>query len=183
MLNKVILAFKYLVYLISSGTKHSVHSPFVYDYIINVMEKARNAPQKYHGIEFLRQKMLISKAKIEMLDFGAKKKGIYEIKLSKMVQNTAKIQRKSRFRGHFGPDFDVSAQFDDVIAIFARNFRSEIFHCIVLYNGFGLIQLYFTVFWPKPTVFYNLVCECSTHFGLYTLSSDYSCTYVPRFVA
>ena len=96
MLSKVILAFKYLVYLISSGTKHSVHSPFVYDFIINVMEKSRNDPQKYHGVEFLRHKMLKSKAQIKIQDFGAKKKGEYEIKLSKMVQNTAKMAKYAR---------------------------------------------------------------------------------------
>ena len=96
MLNNVLLAFKYLLYLISSSTKHGVHSPFVYDFIVNVMEKSKNDPQKYHGVEFLRHKMLKSKTKIKMLDFGAKKKGEYEIPLSKMVKNTAKMAKYAR---------------------------------------------------------------------------------------
>lgn len=96
MLSNILLGFRYIGYLFSSSSKHGVHSPFVYDFVVHVIEKAGKDIQQFHGIEFLRYKMLKSKATIEMTDYGAKQRGTYTIKLAKMVKSASKMAKYAR---------------------------------------------------------------------------------------
>ena len=95
MLNSILFGIRYLAYLFFSSSKHGVHSPFVYDFITNVLEKSNRENQKFHGIEFLRYRMLKSKSLIQVEDFGTTR-GTYNRKLSSVVKRSAKIAKYSR---------------------------------------------------------------------------------------
>ena len=66
------LAKKYLHYYIKAqnGHGHGVHSPFVFDFIINVLND-KNEYECYKKIEPLRQQLLNDNSIIEVEDFGA----------------------------------------------------------------------------------------------------------------
>lgn len=66
------LAKKFLEYFLhaSNGKGHGVHSPFVYDFIIHVLNKKGIAGQ-LHFIEDHRRSLLKNNQKIEVEDFGA----------------------------------------------------------------------------------------------------------------
>lgn len=66
------LAKKYFRYYFKAynGKGHGVHSPFVFDFIIHVL----NDKKKYHcysKLELLRKQLLVNDASIEVEDFGA----------------------------------------------------------------------------------------------------------------
>lgn len=66
------LAKKYIQYWLtaSSGKGHGIHSPFVYDFIKNVLNDSANYPC-YQPIEDIRKKMLSNTSMIDVEDFGA----------------------------------------------------------------------------------------------------------------
>ncbi|MEP7238953.1 MAG: class I SAM-dependent methyltransferase [Ferruginibacter sp.] len=77
------LAKKYLHYYLtaSNGKGHGIHSPFVFDFIKNVLRDKKQYAC-YHIIETGRQKLLKQSAEIEVTDFGA---GSAVIKTKKRV--------------------------------------------------------------------------------------------------
>lgn len=72
MYNRFQLAKKYLHYYLtaSSGKGHGIHSPFVFDFVKNVLNDKLHYPA-YPLIESLRKKMLADPTLIEIEDFGA----------------------------------------------------------------------------------------------------------------
>lgn len=61
---------RYLKYLQKAKTKHGIHSPFVYDFITNVMgDKTQYVT--YKKIEEHRKRLLHNKNVVEIVDFGA----------------------------------------------------------------------------------------------------------------
>jgi predicted O-methyltransferase YrrM len=66
------LAKKYLHYYINAknGKGHGIHSPFVFDFVIHVLNDA-NKYNCYDKIEPLREQLLKDKSIIEIEDFGA----------------------------------------------------------------------------------------------------------------
>jgi predicted O-methyltransferase YrrM len=70
--SKFQLAKKYLYYYLtaSNGKGHGIHSPFVFDFIRNVLNDKQSYPA-YQPIESLRKKMLGDTRVIEVEDFGA----------------------------------------------------------------------------------------------------------------
>ena len=66
------LAKKYFQYFITAqnGKGHGVHSPFVFDFIIHVLNDKKQY-ECYQKIESLRKELLVNKASIEVEDFGA----------------------------------------------------------------------------------------------------------------
>jgi len=66
------LAKKYFNYYIKAqnGKGHGVHSPFVFDFIIHVLNDKKNY-DCYSKIELLRKKLLNDNTNIEVEDFGA----------------------------------------------------------------------------------------------------------------
>jgi predicted O-methyltransferase YrrM len=72
MYNRFQLAKKYLHYYLtaSNGKGHGVHSPFVFDFIKNVLNDKKEYGS-YHSIEKLRKELLDDKRVIEVEDFGA----------------------------------------------------------------------------------------------------------------
>jgi predicted O-methyltransferase YrrM len=77
------LAKKYLHYYItaSNRTGHGIHSPFVFDFVKNVLNDEQSYPA-YQPIEKLRKKLLADSTFIEVEDFGA---GSSVIKTKKRV--------------------------------------------------------------------------------------------------
>ena len=90
MLRKIQIAIDFLFYFFTAGNKHSVHSPFVFDFVTRVLEARKNKPT-YHAIELLRSKMLKSNSTLEVLPLGAAsgKKPKRE-KLRNVVKRTSK---------------------------------------------------------------------------------------------
>ncbi len=70
--SKLQLAKKYLHYFLtaSSGRGHGIHSPFVYDFVINVLNDDREF-YAYKPVEDLRKALLADRRLIEVEDFGA----------------------------------------------------------------------------------------------------------------
>jgi predicted O-methyltransferase YrrM len=70
--SSITLARKYLQYWLTSsnGKGHGVHSPFVFDFIKNVLNDKKEKTC-YAEIEAIRKQLLQNKNKIEVLDFGA----------------------------------------------------------------------------------------------------------------
>lgn len=66
------LAKKYLHYYLtaSNGKGHGIHSPFVFDFVKNVLNDKHSYPA-YQPIESLRKKLLADSTVIEVEDFGA----------------------------------------------------------------------------------------------------------------
>ena len=90
------LAKKYIHYYLtaSSGKGHGIHSPFVFDFVVNVLNDDRHF-YHYDAIESIREKLLSNTSTLEIEDFGAgsaidskKKRSIASI-----ARNAAKSQR------------------------------------------------------------------------------------------
>ena len=72
MYNRFQLAKKFLHYYLtaSNGKGHGIHSPFVFDFITNVLNDKKNY-ECYYSIEKLRKELLHDKRIITVEDFGA----------------------------------------------------------------------------------------------------------------
>ncbi len=72
MYNSFQLAKKYLNYYLRASNRkgHGMHSPFVFDFILNVLNNKSNY-QSIEEIELLRKELLRDKRVIEIEDFGA----------------------------------------------------------------------------------------------------------------
>lgn len=72
MYSRIQLAFKYLSYYFSAsnGKGHGMHSPFVFDFIINVLNDSTIYPD-YHKVEDLRNFMMRDDRVLSVRDFGA----------------------------------------------------------------------------------------------------------------
>lgn len=70
MLRRIQIFFDFLGYFFSGGTAHSIHSPFVYDFVTRVLNARRQKPA-YHGIELVRTRMLNSRSLVEVQSLGA----------------------------------------------------------------------------------------------------------------
>jgi predicted O-methyltransferase YrrM len=66
------LAFKYFYYYLtaSNGKGHGMHSPFVFDFITNVLNDKNRYPD-YDKVEGLRKQLLLDKSSIKVEDLGA----------------------------------------------------------------------------------------------------------------
>jgi hypothetical protein len=107
MFNRLQFAINYLIYFFSSGDKHSVHSPFIYDLVTRVINVRRIKPE-YHTYELIRSKMLKSNADIEIKPIGAssfagKRKLRDVVKLSAKSAKYAELLE--RLCAYFNPEF------------------------------------------------------------------------------
>ncbi len=64
------LAFDYCTYFIQAQTKHDIHSPFVFDFTVKVINK-KKYDDAFAKIEQVRKNAVANKSKIEFTDFGA----------------------------------------------------------------------------------------------------------------
>jgi predicted O-methyltransferase YrrM len=91
MSQKVFSAIAYLRYLIQSGSRHSVHSPFVYNLIDKVFRN-RDENQAFRSISQLRKKLLAKSQVIEITDFGS---GSDHLQYKHRFERVASIVRRS----------------------------------------------------------------------------------------
>jgi len=99
MYSKFQLAKKYLHYYLtaSNGNGHGIHSPFVFDFIKNVLNDSRNF-YAYHQIENIREQLLKDETIIETEDFGAGSAISQTTKrtVSEIVKHSAKSEKLGR---------------------------------------------------------------------------------------
>jgi len=98
------LIYRYFHYLLKATNKHQIHSPFVYNLYTNII-KEDNSYYLFQNIESVRSKMLLSKEKIEVTDYGT---GISKKRSLRLIaKNSLKSAKSGRllFRmvNHFQP--------------------------------------------------------------------------------
>lgn len=93
MYSKFKLAQKYFWYYVTAlnGRGHGIHSPFVFDFVINVLNDKRQY-YSFEKIEALRIKLLNDHAVIEVEDFGAG--SVKDNKKQRSIGNIAKLAAK-----------------------------------------------------------------------------------------
>ena len=69
-MNKYKIIKDYINYYFKAKTKYSIHSPFVFDFVTNVLEQKKAKNELLNEIEKLRKELSISKTEIEVRDFG-----------------------------------------------------------------------------------------------------------------
>jgi predicted O-methyltransferase YrrM len=94
MYSKLEIAEKYIHYYIKAynGKGHGMHSPFVYDFIINVLNKNQNS---INSIEQLRNHLLQNNNIIDVEDFGAGSvtKALKHRTIASIAKNAAKPKK------------------------------------------------------------------------------------------
>ena len=122
MLNKIVekikIIIRYIKYLIASKNHHAIHSPFVFDLVINVIYKKTSTNTTYK-IELLRSNLCKDNNFINVTDFGAgsninKKK---KRKIMDIAKNSSKNKKFGellyRIVKHFKPQeiFELGTSF------------------------------------------------------------------------
>ena len=130
------LAKKYLHYYVnaSNGKGHGIHSPFVYDFIKNVLNDKKNY-QCYWQIEKLRRELLQDKKVIEVEDFGAGSSAVpfRQKKVSDITRSFLKSKKFARllFRmvNHYKPKtiIELGTSLGVTSAYLGANKTSEVF--------------------------------------------------------
>lgn len=85
----------YLFYLATAGTKHSVHSPFMYDFVTRIL-LGKEESSLFGHIETIRKKMVKSDTQIPYQDFGGGNK-TGNRKLAELVGKTGRQAKYGRF--------------------------------------------------------------------------------------
>jgi len=119
-------ATAYLKYLNKSGTRHSVHSPFVYSLVDEVLRNKTDYPE-FREIEELRQKLLSKSQLIEITDFGA---GANLKSYEHRFERVSALARKS----------SVDEKFGRLLFRLVRYFKSETI--LELGTSLGISTLY-----------------------------------------
>ncbi len=107
-MNKLYTAYKYLIYRFQSVDEHGVHSPFVFNLLLNVIYNKVKF-YNYIKIEELRSKLLVSNQEINITDMGAgSTKGIKKArKVKEIALHSAKSAKYGqllfRLVNHFQP--------------------------------------------------------------------------------
>jgi predicted O-methyltransferase YrrM len=93
------LALKYLRYYVnaSNGRGHGIHSPFVYDFVREVLA-GQDSPAIYKPIETLRHQLYLDRALLEVDDLGARRRGkpISQRSVADLARHSAKPPRLGR---------------------------------------------------------------------------------------
>ena len=132
------LALKaYLRYLSASGTRHSVHSPFVYSLVDNVI-KNKEENTTLAEIKELRKSILRKSQLIEITDFGA---GSGQKEYKHRFERVADIARKSA----------VSEKYGRLLFRLVEYFKPETI--IELGTSLGISTLYIAKANPGASVF------------------------------
>ena len=127
----------YLRYLSKSGSRHSVHSPFVYS-IVNEVFKNNKAHASFADIAKLRSKLLRSNQLIETTDFG-KGKNLKDFVLR--YEDVASVARKSA----------VSEKYGRLLFRLVEYFNPQTI--VELGTSLGISTLYLALAAPKAKVF------------------------------
>ena len=94
-MNKYGFIKDYINYYFKAKTKYSVHSPFIFEFITNVLKHKNYKTGQINDIEILRKKLLTSKKEINVLDFGAGSETSQTkiISVNNIIKNSAKNKK------------------------------------------------------------------------------------------
>jgi predicted O-methyltransferase YrrM len=99
MYSRLKLARRYIHYYLtaSNGKGHGIHSPFIFDFVVNVLNDNRHF-YPYHTIEELRRQLLQDKTMLEIEDFGAGSVSgkIKRRSIASIARNAAKSKKLAR---------------------------------------------------------------------------------------
>ncbi len=160
MSSKAFTMFAYLRYLRKSGSRHSVHSPFVFTLVEQAFKNKKDHPA-FHEIKELRQKLLNKSQMIEITDFGSKKdKKKYEHRF----ESVASIVRKSA----------VNERYGRILFRLVEYFRPQTI--IELGSSVGISTLYLAMAQPGARIFTVEGCttkseQASANFELMKVSN------------
>jgi predicted O-methyltransferase YrrM len=127
----------YLRYINKSGTRHSVHSPFVYTLVDEVLKN--NKPNEaFQKIEHLRHIMLKKTQVIEITDFGA---GAKEKKYAFRYESVAKVVKKG----------SVPEKYGKVLFHLVQHFKPQTI--VELGSSVGISTLYMALANPNAKVY------------------------------
>jgi predicted O-methyltransferase YrrM len=87
----ILYALNFLKYYLTAQTKHDVHSPFVFDFVTNAINKKNHVPE-FDQIEDRRKELLKDDKIINVTDYGTAFKGpkTYQRKISAITYHSAK---------------------------------------------------------------------------------------------
>ncbi len=130
------VAIKYFKYYLaaSNGKGHGMHSPFVYDFIRNVLNDKQQFPE-YEVVEKLRLQLLERKEEVEVEDFGAGS-GISNSK-KRVVASIARHAVKSK-------------KYSQLLFRIVRKYRPE--QVIELGTSLGVSTSYFSLANPSASI-------------------------------
>lgn len=96
-LNKLKYFLRYLHYYFTAGTKHAVHSPFMFDLVTTVINGKTKAPV-FDTIEKKRETLLQDHSVLNVTDFGTAFGGnkTYKRKISAIAKYSAKPEKYAR---------------------------------------------------------------------------------------
>jgi predicted O-methyltransferase YrrM len=98
MYSKLQLAKKYFLFYLSAsnGKGHGIHSPFVFEFVKNVLNDKRNFPE-YAEMENLRNQLLKDKSTVTVSDFGAG--SVVDKKNERSISDIARISASPANKG------------------------------------------------------------------------------------
>ncbi len=105
-MKKLFFIYHYITHRLKAGNEHSIHSPFVYGLLMDVIYvKANFYPFK--KIEKVREQLIDSKKTIHCIDLGAGKGKSINKKISRIAKHSAKSSKQAqllfRLADHFQP--------------------------------------------------------------------------------
>ena len=134
-MQKIKTFIKYIQYLVKAKDYHSAHSPFLYNFLINVINKKTKKPY-YNSIEIIRQDLHKSDECINITDFGAGSH-INKAKRRK-VKDIAKNSSKNK-------------KFGELISRISEYFQPKT--TVELGTSLGISTLYLSSPNPKATLY------------------------------
>ena len=137
MRRKLFTALEYLRYLSKSGSRHSVHSPFVYTLVDKVFRN-REENQTFRDISKLRKKLLAKSQVIEITDFGS---GANHKQYKHRFERVATIVRNS----------SISERYGQLLFRLVEYFKPKII--IELGTSVGISTLYMSTAFPEARIF------------------------------
>ena len=97
MMKNLQLILRYLIYLVKSRNEYLIHSPFVYDFVTNVIYK-KTSSDINQNIENLRRRLNKNNNYIKITDFGAG--SLINAKKERKIRDIAKNSAKSKKYGN-----------------------------------------------------------------------------------
>jgi hypothetical protein len=132
-MRKLVSLFNYLAYLRKAKTAHGVHSPFVYQFITEVLKDKTVYPE-YRLVKDVKEKFLRSSKVIEVTDFGA---GAGTRKFRTLFKRIKKIAGNS----------GVPDQIGELLFRMVRHYKPE--HILELGTSLGISTMYLSLARPE----------------------------------
>lgn len=106
-MKKLFFIYHYLVHRLKAVNEHGIHSPFVFDLLMNVIY-VKTDYYPFKKIEKVREQLLDSKKTIHCIDLGATNEITKDKKISRIAKHSAKAPRQAqllfRLANYFQPE-------------------------------------------------------------------------------